>query len=369
MVRVLQVVTSMEKGGIENMLMNFYRKIDRTKVQFDFLIHDPKRADFEDEIEEMGGRIYRTPERNIKNFGIYLKGLDEFFRQHKEYKIVHSHINTMSVFVLQAAKKNGVPVRISHSHTAETEKGKKKALKDFLRSNINRVCTDRLACGEKAGRYMFGDQYFDKGFVTVVNNGIDCESFSFDEEKRNEIREKYGFGDELVIGHVGRFDEFKNQSFLIDILDCLKKADVKVKLLLLGEGTLFDQIKARVQRLGLSNSVVFAGVVPDVYNYLNAMDVFVFPSVFEGLPLTLVEAQANGLKIFASDAVSSESDLTGLVEFLPLSLGAKEWAKRIISAMPYERQDKTAEIRQAGYDSETSAKWLEKFYLEKAKEN
>ena len=369
MVRVLQVVTSMEKGGIENMLMNFYRKIDRTKVQFNFLIHDPKRAGFEDEIEEMGGKIYRTPERNIKNFGIYLKGLDEFFRQHKEYKIVHSHINTMSVFVLQAAKKNGVPVRISHSHTAETEKGKKKALKDFFRSNINRVCTDRLACGEKAGRYMFGDQYFDKGFVTVVNNGIDCESFSFDEEKRNEIREKYGFGDELVIGHVGRFDVFKNQSFLIDILDCLKKADVKVKILLLGEGTLFDQIKAKVQRLGLSNSVVFAGVVPDVYNYLNAMDVFAFPSVFEGLPLTLVEAQANGLKIFASDAVSSESDLTGLVEFLPLSLGAKAWAERIKSRMPYQRQDKTDLIREAGYDSETSAKWLEKFYLEKAKEN
>lgn len=367
MVRVLQVVTSMEKGGIENMLMNFYRKTDRTKVQFDFLIHDPKRADFEDEIEEMGGRIYRTPERSLKNFGNYIHGLDEFFRQHKEYKIVHSHINTLSVFVLQSAKKNGVPVRIAHSHTAETEKGKKKALKDFFRSNINRVCTDRLACGEKAGRYMFGDQYFDKGLVTVVNNGIDCERFRYNQEKRLEIREKYGFGDEVVIGHVGRFDEFKNQSFLIDILDCLKESDVKVKLLLLGEGTLFDQIKAKVLCLGLSDSVVFAGVVPDVYNYLNAMDVFVFPSVFEGLPLTLVEAQANGLTIFASDAVSSESDLTGLIEFLPLSSGAEAWAEKLKSEMPFERQDKTDRIRQAGYDSETSAKWLENFYLEKSK--
>ncbi|MGN1443037.1 MAG: glycosyltransferase family 1 protein [Acutalibacteraceae bacterium] len=368
MVRVLQVVTNMEKGGIENMLMNFYRKIDRTKVQFDFLIHDPKKADFEDEIEEMGGRIFRTPERSLKNFGNYMHGLDEFFRQHKEYKIVHSHINTLSVFVLQAAKKNGVPLRIAHSHTAETEKGKKKVLKDFFRSNINRVCTDRFACGEKAGRYMFGDQYFDKGLVTVVNNGIDCERFRFNQAKRLKIREKYGFGDEVVIGHVGRFDEFKNQSFLIDILDCLKKADVKVKLLLLGEGALFDQIKAKVLSLGLSDSVVFAGVVPDVYNYLNAMDVFVFPSVFEGLPLTLVEAQANGLTIFASDAVSTESDLTGLIEFLPLSSGAEAWAEELKSEMPLKRQDKTDKIREAGYDSETSAKWLENFYLEKSKE-
>lgn len=369
MVRVLQVVTSMEKGGIENMLMNFYRKIDRTKVQFDFLIHDPKRADFEDEIEEMGGRIYRTPERNIKDFGNYLKGLDEFFRQHQEYKIVHSHINTMSIFVLQAAKKNGVLVRIAHSHTAETEKGRKKALKDLFKANINKVCTDRFACGEKAGRYLFGDRNFDKGLVTIVNNGIDCDLFRFDDAKRSEIRKKYGFGDALVIGHVGRFDEFKNQSFLIDILDCLKKSDIEAKLLLLGEGPLLDEIKEKVGRLGLSDTVVFAGVVPDVYRYLNAMDVFVFPSVFEGLPLTLIEAQANGMKIFASDAVSQESDLTGLVEFLPLSLGADGWAEKIKGEMPFVRQDKTEKIREAGYDSETSAKWLERFYLEKDKEN
>ena len=369
MVRVLQVVTYMEKGGIENMLMNFYRKIDRTKVQFDFLIHDPNRAEFEDEIESLGGRIYRTPERSLKNFGNYLKGLDEFFRQHTEYKIVHSHMNTLSVFVLRAAKKNGVPVRIAHSHTAETEKGKKRFFKDFLKKGLNNFCTDRLACGEKAGRYLFGDKLYEKGFVTVVNNGIDCEAFRFDEAKRREIRKKHGFGDELVIGHVGRFDEFKNQSFLIDVFQCLKSSGINGKLLLLGEGKLADEMKEKVRRLGLSDSVIFAGVVPDVYNYLNAMDVFVFPSVFEGLPLTIVEAQANGLTIFASDAVSSESDLTGLVEFLPLSLGADGWAEKIKSQMPYQRQDKTAEIRKAGYDSETSAKFLESFYLEKAKKN
>lgn len=369
MVRVLQVVTSMEKGGIENMLMNFYRKIDRTKVQFDFLIHDPKRADFEDEIEEMGGRIYRTPERSLKNFGKYLNGLDEFFGQHQEYKIVHSHMNTLSVFVLKSAKKNGVPVRIAHSHIANDDSGLKGKIKVILKSQLERVCTDFFACGEEAGRYMFGNKLFESGKICVIRNGVDCERFSFDETQRENIRNRLGLKNSLVLGNVASFQERKNQIFILSILSELKKSGIDAKLLLVGDGETRALLESEVQHLKLEQDVVFTGVVSDVYHYVQAMDVFVFPSILEGLPLTLVEAQANGLKIFASDAVSSESDLTGLVEFLPLSLGAKEWAKRIISAMPYERQDKTAEIRQAGYDSETSAKWLEKFYLEKAKEN
>ncbi|MDD6528169.1 MAG: glycosyltransferase family 1 protein [Oscillospiraceae bacterium] len=368
-IRILQIVTSMEKGGIENMLMNFYRKTDREKVQFDFLVHAPEKAEFEDEIESLGGRVYRLPvQRSVKHFIGYLNALEEFFKGHREYKIIHCHMNALSLFPIFAAKKAGVPVRVAHSHVALQNNSYTSVFRRICKRLLSVYCTDRFACGEKAGRYMFGDQYFDKGLVAVVNNGIDCERFRFNQEKRLEIRKKYGFGDEVVIGHVGRFDEFKNQSFLIDILDCLKKADVKVKLLLLGEGSLFDEIKAKVRKLGLSDSVVFAGVVPDVYNYLNAMDVFVFPSVFEGLPLTLVEAQANGLTILASDAVSSESDLTGLIEFLPLSSGAEAWAEKLKSEMPLKRQDKTDRIREAGYDSETSAKWLENFYLEKSKE-
>ncbi len=369
-IRVLQVVTYMEKGGIENMLMNFYRKIDRTKIQFDFLVHVSEKAEFEDEIEALGGRVYRLPvQRSIRNFLRYMKALEEFFYSHKEFTVIHCHMNALSLFPIYAAKRAGVRVRIAHSHVALQSNCYTSVFRRVCKRLLNRYCTDRFACGEKAGRYLFGDKLYEKGFVTVVNNGIDCEAFRFDEAKRREIRKKHGFGDELVIGHVGRFDEFKNQSFLIDVFQCLKSSGINGKLLLLGEGKLADEMKEKVRRLGLSDSAVFVGVVPDVYNYLNAMDVFVFPSVFEGLPLTIVEAQANGLTIFASDAVSSESDLTGLVEFLPLSLGADGWAEKIKSQMPYQRQDKTAEIRKAGYDSETSAKFLESFYLEKAKKN
>ena len=368
MVRVLQVVTYMEKGGIENMLMNFYRKIDRTKVQFDFLIHDPNRAEFEDEIESLGGRIYRTPERSLKNFGNYLKGLDEFFRQHTEYKIVHSHMNTLSVFVLRAAKKNGVPVRIAHSHIANDDDGLKGKVKNLLKSQLAKSCTDFFACGEEAGRYMFGDKLFERGKVCIVKNGVDCEKFSFDETQRENIRSRFGFENSLVLGNVASFQERKNQIFILNMLSQLKKSGINTRLLLVGDGETRALLESEAKRLGIEKDVVFAGVVSDVYNYVQAMDIFVFPSVSEGLPLTIVEAQANGLTIFASDAVSSESDLTGLVEFLPLSLGADGWAEKIKESIPFSRQDKTEKIKEAGYDSETSAKFLENFYLEKAEE-
>ena len=367
MVRVLQVVTSMEKGGIENMLMNLYRKIDREKVQFDFLLHKDKKAEFETEIEQLGGKIYRLPERSLLKPAEYFKALDSFFKTHQEYRIVHSHIDEQSAYILKYAKKNGVPVRIAHSHNSNRCGGIKGMIKAFCKANINGVCTDRFACGEKAGRYLFGDEAFDKGFVTILKNGIDCDRFRYSEEKRNEIRERFGFTDEIVLGHVGRFDEQKNHLFLIDVLNKIRNCGVNAKLLLLGDGNLRREVEAKVKMLGLTDSVVFAGVVSDVYNYLNAMDVFVFPSVYEGLPLTLIEAQANGLRVFASDAVSEESDVTGLIDFLPLSSGTEKWAEKIKEKIPFERAETVQLIKNAGYDARTSAKQLEDFYLEKAR--
>ncbi|MGN1194989.1 MAG: glycosyltransferase, partial [Acutalibacteraceae bacterium] len=190
--------------------------------------------------------------------------------------------------------------------------------------------------------------------------------FRYSEEKRNEIRKKFGFTDEIVLGHVGRFDEYKNQGFLLDVLNEIRNCGVNAKLLLLGDGNLRQAVESKTDSLGISDSVIFAGVVPDVYNYLNAMDVFVFPSIYEGLPLTLIEAQANGLHVFASDAVSDESDVTGRIDFLPLSSGAEKWAEKIKEKLPYDRDDTVQLIKNAGYDALSSAKQLESFYLEKA---
>lgn len=366
MIRVLHVVTSMEKGGIENMLMNFYRRIDRDKVQFDFLIHAEKRADFEDEIESLGGRIYRTEKRSLMNFGRYLGSLESFFRSHGEYKIVHAHMDTLSAFVLFAAKRAGVPVRISHSHsTASKHNSLKKLVNDFCRLGINSVCTDRFACSEEAGKYLFGKKACDIGEVTLINNGIDCDKFAFNKKMRESVREKLAAREELLIAHVGSFIEVKNQKFIVKILSELKRNGIPAKAVFIGEGETLGKIKAHGERLGVSDSLIFTGAVPNVYDFLNAADVFVFPSLFEGLPLSLVEAQANGLKIYCSDSVPQKADLTGAVEFLPLSLGAEAWAEKIKAAMPFERTDAADIIKEKGFDSLYSAKQLEKFYLEK----
>lgn len=365
-IRILHVVTSLDRGGLENMIMNFYRKIDRKKVQFDFLVHKRTEIGFEDEVLSLGGKIFDAPERSASKFFGYINGLKAFFFEHGEYRIVHCHINTLSVFPLYAAKKAGEPVRISHSHTAKTESGYKAFFKTFLKFFINKFCNFRFACGEEAGRYLFGNEMFESGKVTVLKNGIDCERFSFDEETRTEMRKKLSVSEEeTVLCHVGRFDKNKNQGFVLEILSELKKNGKRVKALFLGDGEDFEKTKELSKKLGLENDVVFTGVVPNVEDFFQAADVFVFPSLFEGLPLTLVEAQANGLPVFSSDAVSKECDVSKTVRFLPLEKGASFWTEKIEKARPFERKENIEKIRAAGYDSAQSAKFLQNFYLEK----
>jgi len=365
-IRILHVVTSLGRGGIENMIMNFYRKIDRKKVQFDFLVHKRTESGFENEVLSLGGKIFDAPERSVSKIFSYINGLKAFFSEHGEYKIVHCHINALSVFPLYAAKCAGVPVRISHSHTAKAESGYKAFFKTFLKFFINKFCNFRFACGEEAGRYLFGNRMFESGKVIVLKNGIDCNLFAFNEEKRKEMRKALSFSDsDTVLCHVGRFDKYKNQSFIVEILNDLKKNGVNAKALFLGEGEDFEKVKELSKKLGLENDTVFAGVVSNVSDFLQAADVFVFPSLFEGLPLTLVEAQANGLSVFSSDTVSKESDVSETMRFLPLEKGASFWADEIQRAMPFERTDNLEKIRKAGYDSAQSAEFLENFYLEK----
>lgn len=366
-IRILHVVTSMEKGGIENMLMNFYRKIDREKVRFDFLVHAKEKAEFETEIEALGGKIFRlSEERSIKKFFPYMKSLKVFFKGHDEYKIVHSHIDAMSVFPLYAAKKAGVPVRIAHSHTSKSYGKCRFILKNVFKLFINKFCNYSFACSKDAGRYLFGKKAVESGKVTVIKNGIDCNVFAFDKEKRNEMRKKLSFSDDdTVLCHVGRFDKNKNQSFVLEVLNALKKRGVNAKALFLGEGEDLKKVQELSKKLCLENDTVFAGVVSNVFDYLQAADVFVFPSIFEGLPLTLVEAQANGLSVFASSSVTEESNVSKTLQFLPLESGAEFWAKEIQKAMPFERKNNIEKIRKAGFDSAHSAEFMQKFYLEK----
>lgn len=357
MIRILHVVTIMNRGGIESMLMNLYRNIDREKIQFDFLVHRKEKGAFDDEIRELGGNIYYAPPINPFHHKKYLKALDVFFREHR-YKIVHSHINALSMFVLRAAKKANINCRIAHSHTDRIEFDEKFFFKWYCKKQLKNFLTHRFACGEKAGKWLFGNNNF-----TILNNAIDLYKFQFSKENNLLYRNQLGLGNGFVLGHIGSFRKVKNHSFLIDIFSEIIKKQIDAKLILIGEGELKSEIKKKVNRLNLSDKVLFLGIRKDVQKLLNCMDVFIFPSIYEGLPVTLIEAQANGIIITASDSISKEAKITDLVQFFSLKKNAAFWAEEILKYKNgYERIFYLTELQNAGYDIKETAKWLENFY-------
>ncbi len=305
-IRIAQVTGVMNSGGVEAMVMNYYRAIDKSEIQFDFFVDEtcsfPQRA----EIEALGGRYYLTPPYS-RPFA-YIRTLKKLFRKN-DYSIVHSHINTMNVFPLFAAWLAGVPVRICHNHsTANWGEGVKTLLKYLLRPFAKLFATDYFACGEKAGRWMYGNRCFDAGKVHIMPNAIDTAKFAFDSDARERLREALGAkADTLVVGHVGRFTFAKNHSLLIDIFAALHRGKADSILVLIGEGELEQKIRDKVDSLGLSDCVRFLGVRNDVNKLYSAMDVFCLPSCYEGLPVVLIEAQANGLPCVASDVVTAEA--------------------------------------------------------------
>ncbi len=363
-IRVLQVVTNMDRGGLETMLMNYYRHVDRESVQFDFLTHRADQAAYDDEIEALGGRIYHLP-RLIPWSRSYRKALNCFFMQHPEYQVVHVHQDCLSSVILQEAKKCGVPVRIAHSHNADQDKNLKYPIKLFYMRSIPRYATDLMACSQKAGEWMFRGAPF-----TVLHNAIDAAAYSFDVNKREDVRRRLKLPEEaLVLGHVGRFMPQKNHEFLLDVFSAAAKKEANARLLLIGDGDLRAKIEAKAQQLGLSDRVIFTGVRADVPDLLQAMDLFVLPSLYEGLPVTLVEAQASGLPCVISDRVSNECMVTrGLVTEMRLSDTPEQWAEHILSCRNAERTDRYEEVSASDYDIVDSAKRLEDFYWDKQHE-
>lgn len=355
-IRILHVVTYMGRGGLETMLMNYYRNIDREKLQFDFLVHRQERADYDDEIEAMGGRIYRISRLNPFN-PFYRKELKRFFEEHREYKIIHVHQDCLSSVALKTAKKCGIPVRIAHSHSSSQDKNLKYLIKLFYRRSIAKYATGLLACSEEAGRWMFCGAEFQ-----TLNNAIDTQSYSFQETVRKQLREEMGIlPEELTVGHVGRFNYPKNHQFLIDVFEALTKK-VPCKLLLVGDGDLKPEIEKKVMLKQLEEKVIFTGVRSDVAQLMQAMDVFVFPSHYEGLPVTLIEAQAAGLPCLISDHIPSECKKTELVKQLSLEASPDFWAEKIVEAAKLQRKNTYEEICKAGFDIKENAVRLQKYY-------
>lgn len=363
-IRVLQVVTIMNRGGLETMLMNYYRKIDRSKIQFDFMTHRSERGHYDDEIEALGGRIYRMSPIKPGNYRKYFKELDEFFKKHKEYKAVHSHINENSGFVLRAAKSTGISCRIAHSHLSDLKLDYKYPFRVYARRNLKGNVTDYFACSKRAGEWLFGKKISSSGKITILNNAVDTEQFKINEDIRNKLRKDLNIENKKVIGNIGRFNPQKNHRFLIDVFNEVYKRDKNTVLLLVGDGYLKEKIQDKVKALGLEGCVKFLGLREDIPQLMQAMDLFLFPSQFEGLAVVMVEAQAAGLKVITSTGVTKEGDITNNVEFIDLKKEPSYWAEIILNS-DFKKKDMLKRIIEEGYDSNTNIKWLNDFYMSK----
>ena len=358
-IRVAQVVGKMNGGGVEAVVMNYYRHIDRNKVQFDFLVDSDSTLVPHEEIESLGGRVFEIPP--YQHVVEYQRELQRLFMR-EGWKIVHSHINALSIFPLRVAKKTGVPVRIAHSHST-SGKGEyaKNALKAVLKTQSNRYPTHRFACSKFAGEWLFG-----KGAdFEVVYNAIDLDRFRFNAEARAQARADLGLvGDQFAIGHVGRFTAQKNHAFLIDVFTEVAKRRDDAVLLLVGSGEAGASVKALVDERGLTDRVKFLGQRSDVSRLYQAFDAFVLPSLYEGLGLVGVEAQVSGLPCLLSDAITREVDVTGECKFLPIDSSAV-WADEIcgLKCASDDLRYSFDEYRLSEYDINKQGAWLTEKYL------
>lgn len=361
-IRVAQIVGKWLGGGVETVIMNYYRNINRNEIQFDFICDDDSTNIPYKEIEKLGGKVILIPPyQNFLKYHIKLKKV----LKDGNYKIAHSHISTLSVFSLFAAKCAGVPVRIAHSHSTTNKKEKKKNLfKQCLRPFSKLFATDYMCCSELAGRWLFGEKQYDKGKVYLLNNAIDLNEYKYDEQKRMLKRKEFEIKDStLVVGHVGRFVEQKNHKFLIDIFNEIHKKNKDSILLLAGQGPLMKEIKEKVEELKLSQVVLFLGQKNNIGDLYQVFDALCLPSLYEGLPVVGIEAQATGLFCILSDDMTKETKILETTKFFSLNQSASKWADIIIREVSnYKRKDSREEITERNFNIEKEAEKLEKVY-------
>ncbi len=361
MIRILHIVGgSMSRAGMETFIMNVYRNIDTTKYQFDFLVHSDREGDFDEEIQQLGGKIYRViPDLSkIYPIRVFKRFIDtyKFLKSREKYDAIHIHTSAATSLVeLLASYFSGCKIRIVHSHSTSTYKSR---LHKILYRLMRLFSTHRYACSEQAGIWMFGKDFNKLKNARVIYNGIDTNVFSYDAEKQQKVKESLGLQHKLVIGHIGRFSKVKNHEFIADVFYQVYKKNREAFLLLIGDGELRKNIEDKVKQLNIDRCVMFAGIRADIEELLLAMDIMLFPSLYEGLPITLVEAQATGLKILASDTVNRAVDLTGLIIFASLEKPPAEWAEILVKEAQYLRKDQSNSIKKAKYDIRSIANEL-----------
>ena len=362
-IRVLHVVLIMSRNGVPNFIMNYYRNIDRSKVQFDFAVHYNRKAEYNDEILKLGGKIHYIGSE--KSFFTYFRNLKKVLKNN-DYDAVHAHNNYYNLFVLLIAFISGVKVRVSHSHNSYNEVSPfRRFVKILIKVLINLLATKKLACSDLAAQWLYGKRQWRKGKTKVINNAIQTDLFKYDALTSSAKRAELGVNKELVIGHVGNFVYLKNHEFIIDVYNEIYKKNQNTKLFLVGKGILKDKIVEKVYLLGLEKHVEFLGVRDDVDELMQAFDVFLMPSIAEGLAFVLIEAQSCGLRCVASDTLPKESNLTGLVNFVSLKETSEKWAETILleSKIQYSKEKANKVVSEAGYNIKNEAVKLENLYL------
>lgn len=364
-IRVLHEDVILDPGGIEALLMNLYSHIDREKLQFDFMVHRPDKGEYEDRVTEMGGKIYRTPPFNPFKMNAFKASITDILKSHPEYKVFHCHAD-LSMWPLKYAAKLGIPTRIVHAHNGKTVINTKYFFFKYEDLFTKKYCTDMFMCSTLAGEFRYGKKAVEQGLVKFIKNGVDTSQYRFNEQIRDELRHELQIDDKLVIGHVGRFMQQKNHLFLIEIFNEIHKKNSNTVLLMAGKGKLQQKSEERVAELGLTDCVKFLGVRNDVNNLLQAFDLFLFPSLWEGLPVTCVEAQSAGLPVLMSDIITDEVNIVPHLHTKSLNDTAESWADEALNLLAsYKRRDCVPEVIKAGFDIQTTADWLQDFYIER----
>lgn len=363
-IRILQVLGGTGLGGAESRVMDSYRHLDRDRIQFDFAVHTQEKGFFDQEIETLGGKIYHLPRFKVYNWLQYKKAWKAFFKEHPEYAAVHGHMTSTASIYLPVAKKAGIPLTIAHARSAGVDKGIKGKITCFMRRNLGKQADLCLTCSALAGEAVFGKKMWESGQVKTIPNSIDAADFAFASQVREQKRAELGIEPEdFVIGHVGRFGFMKNHKFLLEVFALIEKKVPNSRLMLVGEGGLVPEVKKQAEELGILSKVIFTGNQSKVADYLMAMDYFVFPSIFEGLPGSVVEAQATGLRCLISDTVTDEVLITPLSEAMSLEEGADRWAECVLEKKVYAREQMTDAIKAAGFDVNDQVRMLEEIYL------
>lgn len=364
-IRILHENVIMDPGGIETQLMRIYRNIDRTKVQFDFLLHRTQKGAFDDEIRAMGGRIFYAEAFNPFRYMKYMNSMLKFFKAHPEYKIMIAHAE-LALGPLVCAKKAGIPVRICYSHNGRFAFSLKRCFMDFETLFLKKYCTNMFAVSELAARYTFGNKAVDAGKVRLIKNGLYVDEFIFNEEVRKAKRKELGLEDKFIVGHVGRFMQQKNHMFLLEVFAEIHKRRSDSHLILIGEGRLEEEIKAKANELKISEFVTLLGRRTDVNDLMKAMDMLLFPSLWEGFPNVAIESQASALPVYMSTNITEEAHFSQYSHRLDLAKGPEAWADEICRDFenPIERIDMSAKMIEEGCNVQATAKWYEQFYLD-----